>query len=214
MGRNFLTQGRPGARVRNVRGKSGPKSLCLCCFFFPDTHLICVCLKHLLYDFFRGALGLGISVDIFVYTPVWIFVNTFVREFVGQISRFACSVLVWRIEHKRDKPFFPQTFRAPPGYPGKIPGYPAKQFGFPEFQRTYQTFWPPPLHVEALHPKRRFPDQESWVWVPFSSLNSTDFSPVLSRCKLGWIRANKKTGKKNKTWLKSGPRGALAIGFY
>ena len=32
MGRNFLTQGRPGARVRNVRGKSGPKSLCLCCF--------------------------------------------------------------------------------------------------------------------------------------------------------------------------------------
>ena len=32
MGRNFLTQGRPGARVRNVRWKSGPKSLCLCCF--------------------------------------------------------------------------------------------------------------------------------------------------------------------------------------
>ena len=31
-GRNFLTQGRPGVRVRNVRGKSGPKSLCLCCF--------------------------------------------------------------------------------------------------------------------------------------------------------------------------------------
>ena len=36
MGRNFLTQGRPGVRVRNVRGKSGPKSLCLCCFFFPE----------------------------------------------------------------------------------------------------------------------------------------------------------------------------------
>ena len=35
MGRNFLTQGRPGVRVRNVRGKSGPKSLSLCCFFFP-----------------------------------------------------------------------------------------------------------------------------------------------------------------------------------
>ena len=34
-GRNFLTQGRPGVRVRNVRGKSGPKSLCLCCFFLP-----------------------------------------------------------------------------------------------------------------------------------------------------------------------------------
>ena len=25
MGRNFLTQGRPGVRVRNVCGKSGPK---------------------------------------------------------------------------------------------------------------------------------------------------------------------------------------------
>ena len=36
MGRNFLTQGRPGVRVRNVRGKSGPKSLCLCCFFFSE----------------------------------------------------------------------------------------------------------------------------------------------------------------------------------
>ena len=36
MGRNILTQSRPGVRVRNVRGKSGPKSLCLCCFFFPD----------------------------------------------------------------------------------------------------------------------------------------------------------------------------------
>ena len=36
VGRNFLTPGHPGVRVRNVRGKSGPKSLCLCCFFFPD----------------------------------------------------------------------------------------------------------------------------------------------------------------------------------
>ena len=29
MGRNFLTQGHPGVRVRNVRRKSGPKRLCL-----------------------------------------------------------------------------------------------------------------------------------------------------------------------------------------
>ena len=34
-GRNFLTPGHPGVRVRNVPGKSGPKSLWLCCFFFP-----------------------------------------------------------------------------------------------------------------------------------------------------------------------------------
>ena len=35
VGRNFLTPGHP--RVRNVLGKSGPKSLCLCCFFFPRS---------------------------------------------------------------------------------------------------------------------------------------------------------------------------------
>ena len=36
MGRNFLTPGHPGVRVRNIRRKFGPKSLCLCCFFFPE----------------------------------------------------------------------------------------------------------------------------------------------------------------------------------
>ena len=41
-GRNFLTPGHPGVRVGNVRGKSGPKSLCLCFFFFPDY-------KHLFF---------------------------------------------------------------------------------------------------------------------------------------------------------------------
>ena len=34
VGRNFLTPGHPGVRVGNVRAKSGPKSLCLCFFFF------------------------------------------------------------------------------------------------------------------------------------------------------------------------------------
>ena len=38
VGRNFLTPGHPGVRVRNVRGTSGPKSLCLCCFLFPEHH--------------------------------------------------------------------------------------------------------------------------------------------------------------------------------
>ena len=36
MGRNFLTSGHPGVRVRNVRTKSGPKQFCLCCLAFPD----------------------------------------------------------------------------------------------------------------------------------------------------------------------------------
>ena len=41
VGRNFLTPGHPGVRVRNVRAKSGPKSLCLCCFFFPEFKSAC-----------------------------------------------------------------------------------------------------------------------------------------------------------------------------
>ena len=41
----------------------------------------------------KASSFVGIPVDIFVYTLVGIFVSTFVREFVGQISRFACSVL-------------------------------------------------------------------------------------------------------------------------
>ena len=39
VGRNFLTPGHPGVRVRNVRGKSGSKSLCLCCFFFSELRV-------------------------------------------------------------------------------------------------------------------------------------------------------------------------------
>ena len=63
--------------------------------------------------------------------------------------------------------FFSQTFRVPPGYPGKLREYPAKKFGIPGFWRTYRTFWPPPLHVEDPHPTWRYPDQKVWVWVLF-----------------------------------------------
>ena len=41
----------------------------------------------------KASTFVGISVDIFMYTPVCIFVSTFLRQFVGQSSRFACSVL-------------------------------------------------------------------------------------------------------------------------
>ena len=43
MGRNILPNGRPGVRVRSVRGRSRPKSLCLCCFS---------CLSHYLRALF------------------------------------------------------------------------------------------------------------------------------------------------------------------
>ena len=67
--------------------------------------------------------------------------------------------------------FFSQTFRAPPGYPGKIPGYPAQKVWFPVFRGTYRTFWPPPVHVEDPYPTGKYPDQKVWVWVPLSSFS-------------------------------------------
>ena len=47
----------------------------------------------------------------------------------------------------------------------KIPGDPAKKFCFAAFRRTCRTFWPPLLRVEDPHPARRYPDQKVWVWV-------------------------------------------------
>ena len=35
VGEKLFDPGASSGRVRNVRGKSGPKSLCLCCFFLP-----------------------------------------------------------------------------------------------------------------------------------------------------------------------------------
>ena len=37
VGRNFIIPGHAGVRVRNVREKSEPPKICLCCFFFPET---------------------------------------------------------------------------------------------------------------------------------------------------------------------------------
>ena len=36
MGRNFLTPGHPGVRVKNVHTKFGPTSSCLCCAFLSE----------------------------------------------------------------------------------------------------------------------------------------------------------------------------------
>ena len=68
--------------------------------------------------------------------------------------------------------FFSQTFRAPPGYPGKIPRYPAKKVWFPWFQGTYRTFWPPSIHMEDPHPTRKYPDQKVRGLGSFSSLTN------------------------------------------
>ena len=46
-----------------------------------------------------------------------------------------------KIEHK----LFSQTFRATPGYPGKIQGSPAKNFNFPGFEGHTELFGPHPF---------------------------------------------------------------------
>ena len=76
--------------------------------------------------------------------------------------------------------FFSQTFRALPGYPGKIPGYPAQKVWFPWFRGTYRTFWPPPLHMEDPYPTGEYPDSKVWVCALFSFL--TEIAP-----KAPWI---------------------------
>ena len=66
-----------------------------------------------------------ISVDIFMCTPVRIFESTFVREFVGQISRFACSVLVWEFSGKEKRSGdFGHEFGKAPVFPSSRPRRP------------------------------------------------------------------------------------------
>ena len=80
-------------------------------------------------------------------------VNCFPQEYGTEITFNTCvSLRLISLEDKNwTQTFFSQTFRAPPGYPGKIPGHPAKKFGFPGFQRTYRTFWPPPQQMSITH---------------------------------------------------------------
>ena len=71
--------------------------------------------------------------------------------------------------------FSPQTFRALPGYPGKIPGDPAKKVWFPWFRGTYRPFWPPPLHVERPpYPTGKYPDSNVWVRALFPCLKTAE----------------------------------------
>ena len=68
-GRNFLTPGHLGVRVRNVRRKFGPECLCLCCFSslkssHESAHLLLVChgtcLIHSLYAMTSKITSLGL----------------------------------------------------------------------------------------------------------------------------------------------------------
>ena len=80
MGKNFLTPRHPSVRVRNVRGKSGPKSLCLCCFFFPDSRVSqlscwvggfgCPFFLGILWDLCTGSLEF-VHVNTHSHIPLW-----------------------------------------------------------------------------------------------------------------------------------------------
>ena len=58
---------------------------------------------------------------------------------MGGVSRYFSKVR----EPKLNPNFFSQTFRALPGYPGKIPGYPAKKVWFPWISRGIPNFLAP-----------------------------------------------------------------------
>ena len=103
--------------------------------------LWCVCTE-------KASTFVGISVDIFVYTLVGIFVSTFVREFVGQISRFACSVLFWfpamcpRKSHFSHVFFYGCNFFA---YSWKLPSY---SWAFPLTVENFSVFT---YNLEPVH---------------------------------------------------------------
>ena len=62
-----------------------------------------------------------------------------------------------RIGHKL---FFSQTFRAPPGYPGKIPGYPTKKFDFHGFEGHTELFVPHPFTWKTTTPRENIRAQK------------------------------------------------------
>ena len=99
--------------------------------------------------------------------------------------------------------FFSQTFRALPGYPGKIPGYPAKKSVIPWVSRDMPNFLAPtpsrgrpPPHPKISGPKSLglgsffVPDEKCFVASPSQksaqnlavSLGETSISEFLSLC--------------------------------
>ena len=82
---------------------------------------------------------------------------------------------------------FSQTFRAPPGYPGQNPGISRQTFWFRWASKDIPNLlWP--LHVEATHPIRRYPDQKVWVWAPFPSLIKGKFVSAFFKLLLTLIK--------------------------
>ena len=73
----------------------------------------------------------------------------------------SCFALIGaKIEHKVF--FVSQTFRAPPGYPGKRPGISCQKVCFPWASKDIpKHFGPPPLHIEDPHPTKKISGPKS-----------------------------------------------------
>ena len=91
--------------------------------------------------------------------------------------------------------FFSQTFRAPPGYPGKIPGYPAQKFDFPGFEGHTELFGPHPFVWKTPTPPENIRAQKFRfgfvfrAWVEMDNNTSRQFKRGASRL----LRARQRT---------------------
>ena len=102
VGRNFSTPGHPGVRVRNVCGKSGPKSLCLCCFsslIMVYAPLICYRTVICYHDpFVRISFSLSLQASLpgksALYGPMPVKTETF-RELWAPLVHTFLGKFVW-----------------------------------------------------------------------------------------------------------------------
>ena len=65
---------------------------------------------------------------------------------------------------------FSQTFRAPPGYPGKSQDIPPKKFGFLGFEGHTELFGPHPFTWKSPTPPEEIRTKKFWFGFLFSSL--------------------------------------------
>ena len=74
--------------------------------------------------------------------------------------------------------------------PAKMPKHPAKKFQvLAGSWGTYQTFWPPPFHVEDPHPTRGFPDAKFEFVLFYLAWNGRNPTPIsISSSRMFYIR--------------------------
>ena len=87
------------------------------------------------------------------------------------VKKFRRLNRAWIRGRELNTTFFVSNFSGTPGTSrAKSWDIPPKTLSSLGFEGHTELFCTPPLHVEDPHPTRRYPDQDVWVWVPFSSL--------------------------------------------